>query len=76
MWDDCGKTGCSGGGTFLLFVIGIWVLGFWAIVFSEPKSSKAYLKSFPMRLLVGGAFTMFCLGLGWLVTKVEGFLFF
>jgi hypothetical protein len=28
MWDDCGKTGCAGGGgSFALFLLPIWVMG-------------------------------------------------
>jgi len=27
MWDDCGKTGCTGGGSFALFLLPIWVIG-------------------------------------------------
>jgi hypothetical protein len=76
MWDDCGRTGCTGGGTFLLIVFGLWVIGSWAILISEPESSRAYIKSFPMRVIVEIVFTTFCLGLGWLVSQVEGFLFF
>lgn len=76
MWDDCGRTGCTGGGTFLLFVFGLWVLGSWAILFSEPESTKNYVKSFPMRVFVEIIFTAICFGLGWLVSQIEGFLFF
>jgi hypothetical protein len=27
MWDDCGKTGCPGGGSFALFLLPVWVIG-------------------------------------------------
>ena len=28
MWDDCGKTGCAGGGgSFALFLLPVWVIG-------------------------------------------------
>lgn len=70
MWDDCGKTGCAGGGslTFLLFVI--WIMAMWAILFSEPESLLEYFKSIPSRILIAVLATLPFLGIGWILTRL------
>ena len=32
---DCGKTGCTGGGTFVFAVFAVWLVASYAILFME-----------------------------------------
>lgn len=72
---DCGRTGCTGGGTFLLFVFGGWVLAGGFILFGEPESLKEYVKSIPSRVILFAVVTGIFWVIGWIVSKVESFLF-
>lgn len=70
MWEDCGRTGCAGGGSFLWFVIAFWLMAMWAVIFSEPESLVKYLKSFPSRVFIAVLVTLPFLGIGWLITRL------
>ena len=72
---DCGRTGCTGGGTFALFVIVFWVIGLWHFLFSEPKSLTEYLKDLPNRIVAVAIFSAFCVAIGWVIIKIETFIF-
>ena len=75
MWDDCGPTGCAGGGgSFLLFVGFFWIVAAGFILFSEPKSVGKYLKSIPLRVLQFAGATGVFIAVGWIVMKIERFL--
>lgn len=71
MWEDCGKTGCAGnGGSFLLFLVPLWLMAMWVVIFSEPESLVKYLKSFPSRVFIAVLVTLPFLGIGWLITRL------
>ena len=74
MWNDCGRTGCAGGGSFLLFVGFFWIVASGFTLFSEPKSVKEYLKSIPSRVLLFAVVTGLFVAIGWVVMKIERFL--
>jgi len=75
MWDDCGRTGCAGGGgSFLLFVGFFWLAASYFVLFSDPKSFREYIKGLPARLLLFCVVTGIFWVIGWVILKIERFL--
>ena len=72
---DCGRTGCTGGGTFVLLVIVFWVIGLWHLLFSEPESLTKYLKDLPSRIITTAIFSAICVAIGWVVIQIETVIF-
>jgi flagellar biosynthesis protein FliQ len=70
MWDDCGNTGCAGGGSFTVFVFFIWIAGSGMILFGAPTSIKDYVLSFIPRVFLVVIFSAICYGVTWLLATV------
>jgi len=68
---DCGKTGCTGGGTFVFAVFAVWlVLSFW-ILFEDPISLRKYIKDLPERLIIFTVVSAILFGVGWVLASLD-----
>jgi hypothetical protein len=70
MYEDCTRTGCAGGGSFLLFVFGFWLLSSFAVLFKDATSIKSYIKEIPKRIILFAFVTAFFFGIGWVLSKL------
>jgi hypothetical protein len=67
---DCGKTGCTGGGTFVLLVFAVWLLFSFAVLFMEAESVKGYIKELPFRIIGFVIITAVFLGIAWVLARL------
>jgi hypothetical protein len=71
MYEDCGRTGCAGGGgTFLFAVFAVWLVISWVILFKDATSIKGYIKEIPERIIIFGFISAIFFGIGWVVSKL------
>jgi len=67
---DCGRTGCTGNGSFIFLVFAVWLLVSFAVLFMEAESVKGYIKELPFRIIgfvvISAIFYGIARGLAWL----------
>lgn len=68
---ECGTTGCTGGGTFLLLIAFLWLWTSGSVLLADRGPKRQYLKSIPKRLLSFTFVTVLFFALGWLVWTLE-----
>jgi hypothetical protein len=67
---DCGKTGCTGGGTFVFAVFAVWLVVSYAILFMEATSFKSYIKEIPFRIIGFVVSSAFFFAIGWVLASL------
>lgn len=67
---DCGRTGCTGGGTFIFAVFAVWLLVSFAVLFMEAESFKGYIKEIPFRIIGFVIISAIFFGIAWVFAKL------
>jgi hypothetical protein len=67
---ECGRTGCTGGGSFVYLIFVGWLLISGLIIFERGIPWREYIKGIPTRILYLGVVSVIAFGLGWIVIRI------